>query len=119
MPHQNTVFHAVLKLVPWPVLDRPVDEFGANKKVRRLTTQHQFIALLYAQLAGSESLRAIQGGFESHASKLYHLGACEVSRSTLSDANAQRPCAVFTGLLAELRAAVSARLAAGSRRRLI
>ena len=41
-------------------------------------------------------------GFESHASKLYHLGACEVSRSTLSDANAQRPCAVFTGLLAEL-----------------
>ena len=79
-----------------------MDEFGANKKVRRLTTQHQFIALLYAQLAGSESLRAIEAGFESHASKLYHLGACEVSRSTLSDANAQRPCAVFTGLLAEL-----------------
>lgn len=102
MPHHNTVFHAVLKLVPWPVLDRLVDEFGANKKVRRLTTQHQFIALLYAQLAGSESLRAIEAGFESHASKLYHLSACEVSRSTLSDANAQRPCAVFTGLLAEL-----------------
>ena len=74
----------------------------ADKKVRRLTTQDQFIALLYAQLAGSESLRAIEAGFESHASKLYHLGACEVSRSTLADANAQRPCAVFTGLLAEL-----------------
>ena len=102
MPHHNTVFHAVLKLVPWPVLDRLVEEFGANKKVRRLTTQHQFIALLCAQLAGSESLRAIEAGFESHASKLYHLGACEVSRSMLSDANAQRPCAVFTGLLAEL-----------------
>ncbi len=74
----------------------------ANKKVRRLSTQNQFMALLYAQLAGSESLRAIEAGFESHASKLYHLGACEVSRSTLSDANAQRPCAVFSGLLAEL-----------------
>src|SRR6202162_2782201 len=102
MRHHNTVFHAVLKHVPWHVLDRLVDEFKANKKVRRLTTQDQFIALLYAQLAGSESLRAIEAGFESHASKLYHLGACEVSRSTLSDANAQRPCAVFTGLLAEL-----------------
>ncbi len=102
MRHHNTVFHAVLKHVPWHVLDRLVDEFKANKKVRRLTTQNQFIALLYAQLAGSESLRAIEAGFESHASKLYHLGACEVSRSTLSDANAQRPCAVFTGLLAEL-----------------
>jgi len=40
--------------------------------------------------------------FASHASKLYHLGTGEVSRSTLADANAQRPCAVFTGLLAEL-----------------
>src|SRR5271154_3262618 len=57
--HHNTVFHAVLKFVPWHVLDRLVDEFAANKKVRRLTTQNQFIALLYAQLAGSESLRAI------------------------------------------------------------
>ena len=102
MRHHNTVFHAVLKHVPWHVLDRLVDEFKANKKVRRLTTQDQFIALLYAQLAGSESLRAIVAGFESHASKLYHLGTGEVSRSTLSDANAQRPCAVFTGLLAEL-----------------
>jgi IS4 transposase len=102
MRHHNTVFHAVLKLVPWHVLDRLVDESAANKKVRRLTTQDQFIALLYAQLAGSESLRAIEAGLASHAGKLYHLGACEVSRSTLADANAQRPCAVFTGLLAEL-----------------
>ena len=102
MRHHNTVFHAVLKIVPWHVLDRLVEQFKANKKVRRLTTQNQFTALLYAQLAGSESLRAIEAGFVSHASKLYHLGACEVSRSTLADANAQRPCAVFTGLLAEL-----------------
>ncbi len=102
MRHHNTVFHAVLKLVPWHVLDRLVDELKANKKVRRLTTQNQFIALLYTQLSGSESLRAIEAGFESHASKLYHLGACEVSRSTLTDANAQRPSAVFAGLLTEL-----------------
>ena len=102
MRHHNTVFHAVLKLVPWHVLDRLVDELKANKKVRRLTTQNQFIALLYAQLSGSESLRAIEAGFESHAGKLYHLGACEVSRSTLADANAQRPSAVFAGLLGEL-----------------
>jgi transposase len=102
MRHHNTVFHAVLKQVPWHVLDRLVDEAGANKKVRRLTTQAQFKALLYAQLAGSESLRAIVADFASHAGKLYHLGTGEVSRSTLADANAQRPCAVFMGLLAEL-----------------
>jgi hypothetical protein len=102
MRHQNTVFHSVLKLVPWGVLDRLVDQYRTNRKVRRLTTQNQFIAMLYAQLSGAESLRAIEAGLESHATKLYHLGAREVSRSTLSDANTNRSCAVFTGLLAEL-----------------
>lgn len=102
MRHHNTVFHAVLKLVPWSVLDRLVEQFKANKGVRRLTTQNHLVALLFAQFAGIESLRAIEAGLESHASKLYHLGASEVSRSTLSDANTLRPCAVFSGLLAEL-----------------
>jgi transposase len=110
MRHHNTVFHALLKLVPWHVFDRLVDSSKADKKVRRLTTRDQFIALLYAQLAGSESLRAIEAGFASHASKLYHLGACEVSRSTLADANARRPCAVFSGLLSELMSRCERRL---------
>jgi hypothetical protein len=102
MRHHNTVFHAILKLVPWSVLDRLVAQTNANKKVRRLTTQQQFMVLLYAQLAGSESLRAIEAGLASHAGKLYHLGACEASRTTLADANAKRPCAAFIGLLTEL-----------------
>lgn len=110
MRHHNTVFHAILKHVPWPVLDRLVDRFQANKKVRRLTTQDQFKALLYAQLAGNESLRAIVADFASHAGKLYHLGTSEVSRSTLADANAQRPCGVFAGLLAELMSRCDRRL---------
>lgn len=104
MRHHNTVFHSILKLVPWQALDRLVKQTKANKKVRRLSTQNQFVALLYAQFAGIESLRAIEAGLLSQASKLYHLGACKVSRSTLSDANAQRPCAVFSGLLADLMA---------------
>lgn len=102
MRHHNTVFHTVLKFVPWHVFDRLVDRFAANKKVRRLTTQNQFIALLYAQLSGSDSLRAIAASFASHAGKLYHLGACAVSRSTLADANARRSSAVFSGLLGAL-----------------
>jgi transposase len=102
MRHHNTVIHSILKLVPWHVFNRLVKQFGTDKRVRRLSTQNQFIAMLYAQLSGAESLRAIEAGFESHASKLYHLGACEVSRSTLSDANAKRSCAAFSGLLTEL-----------------
>ena len=110
MRHHNTVFHAMLKLVPWHVLDRLVDEAKANDGVYRLTTQNQFKALLYAQLAGCESLRAITASFASHASKLFHVGACTVSRSTLSDANARRPCTVFTALLSHLMSRCEGRL---------
>jgi Transposase DDE domain/Domain of unknown function (DUF4372) len=102
MRHHNIVFHGLLKLLPWHAFSRLADRHQANKRVRRLTVQNQLIAMLYAQLAGAESLRAIVASFQSHATKLYHLGACEVSRSTLSDANAKRPYALFTGLLAEL-----------------
>ena len=102
MRHHNTVIHGLLKLMPWGSFDRSVDRHQADKKVRRLTTRNQFIALLFGQLSGAESLRAIEAGFESHACRLFHIGAREVSRSTLSDANAKRPYAVFMEVLAEL-----------------
>jgi len=102
MRHYNTVFHGVLKLVPWGVVDRLVERYQTDKRMRRLSTQNQFVAMLYAQLSDAQSLRAIEASFESHAPRLYHLGASELSRSTLADANAKRSCAVFTGLLSEL-----------------
>jgi hypothetical protein len=70
--------------------------------VRRLSTKDQFIALLYGQLAGAQSLREIEGGLASHAHRLYHLGARAPARSTLADANAARPSAVFGALFAHL-----------------
>jgi len=102
MRHYNSVFHDVLKLVPWTAFERLVGEHGSDKHVRRLTTKDQFIALLYGQLSGASSLREIVGGLESHAARLYHLGGRPVQRSTLSDANALRPAAVFGGLFAEM-----------------
>jgi hypothetical protein len=102
MPHHNTVFHELLKLIPWHVFDRLVDTYQANRRVRRLSTRNQFAAMLYAQLSEAQSLRAVEASFDCHAARLYHLGARELSRSTLADANAKRPCAVFTGLLSDL-----------------
>ena len=99
MRHHNTVFHSVLKHVPWHRFEALVDEYGADERVRRLSTKSQFIALLYGQLSGSVSLRQIVTGLSSHEARLYHLGAEPVRRSTLSDANTQRPAAVFSGLL--------------------
>jgi hypothetical protein len=60
--------------------------------------------MLYAQLFGSVSLRAIESGLKSHEPRLYHLGGAAVKRSTLADANRQRSPEVFSGLLAAVMA---------------
>jgi hypothetical protein len=102
MPHENTLLRDILKHIPWAVFDRLVDEFDADRRVRRLSTKSQLIALIYAQLSGSTSLREIEGALASHAAKLYHLGGDTVRRTTLADANAKRPHEVFTKLFAHL-----------------
>lgn len=100
MRHHNSVFHDLLKRVPWGAFERLAQAHGADYRVRRLPTKSQFIALLYGQLAGAASLRAIVDGLRSHAARLHHIGGHEVSRSTLADANSSRPCAVFGDLFA-------------------
>jgi Transposase DDE domain/Domain of unknown function (DUF4372) len=99
MQHHNSVFHSVLKHLPWHRFERLVEEHDADARVRRLSTKGQFVALLYGQLSGASSLREIVTGLSSHAGRLYHLGIDPVRRSTFSDANMQRPAAVFVGLL--------------------
>ena len=102
MRHHNSVFHDLLKRVPWAVFDRLVGIHGADRRVRRLPTKTQLIALLYGQFSGAVSLREIVGGLESHSGRLYHLGAQTVARSTLADANALRASAVFSDLFAAM-----------------
>jgi IS4 transposase len=102
MRHQNSVFHGLSKHIPWAVFDRLVDEHGADRGVRRLSSRSQLMALLYGQLSGAQSLREIEAGLLSHGARLYHLGMQPPARSTLADANALRPSAVFSGLFAHM-----------------
>jgi len=100
MRYENSVLHQILKHIPWAAFDRLVEEHQADKHVRRLTTKSQFVALLYGQLSNAASLREIEAGLESCQSRLYHVGARPVRRSTLSDANLLRPAVVFSELFA-------------------
>ena len=102
MRHYNSVFHQILKLIPWGPFERLVAHHGADRGIRRMSTKDQLVALLYGQLSGATSLREITGGLESHARKFYHLGARPVQRSTLADANAKRPAALFADLFAAI-----------------
>lgn len=102
MRHQNTVFAELLKHVPWSGFEQLVEKHGSDYRVRRLSTKSQLIALIHGQLSGATSLRAIVTGQQSHAARLYHLGAKAAQRSTLADANASRPSELFAELLALL-----------------
>ena len=115
MRHQNSVFHQLTKQVPWSVFDAAVSRHGSDRRVRRLRTRDQFLALLYGQFSGAASLREIEYGLASQAARLYHAGLRGLSRSTLSDANAKRPFEVYADVFAEM-----ARLARpGLRRKLL
>jgi hypothetical protein len=98
MRHQNSVFHELTKHLPWGEFDRLVEQHGSDRRVRRLDSRSQLLAMLFAQLAGAPSLRAVEDGLASQRARLYHLGAAPVARSTLSDANARRPAALFRDL---------------------
>jgi hypothetical protein len=96
--HLNSVFHDVLKLVPWSAFEKLVDDHKADDLVRRLTTRQQFKALLFGQLSGASSLRELITTMESHQGRLYHCGARAPKRSTFADANRLRSSAVFSEL---------------------
>lgn len=102
MRHQNSVFHSLTKHVPWSRFEHIVEKYGADQLARKLTTKRQFIALLYGQVSGATSLREVVTGMASHETRLYHVGAAPVKRSTMSDANSKRPWQVFSDLFAQM-----------------
>lgn len=102
MRHENSVMQQVLKLIPWDRFAASVDIHDADRCVRKLSTKSQLIALLHAQLSGASSLREIETTMASHGARIYHMGATSPKRSTLADANAQRPAAVFAELFSGL-----------------
>jgi hypothetical protein len=114
MRHENSVFHQLTKHLPWSVFDGAVSAHGADRRVRRLRTRDQFLALLYGQFSGASSLREIEDGLRSHEVLLYHAGLRRVSRSTLADANHKRSFEVYADVFAEM-----ARLATPGLRRKI
>jgi hypothetical protein len=110
MRHHNSLFHQLLQFVPWQRFEQLVESHGADRRVRRMTTKSQLIALMYGQLAGAQSLREIEQGMSSHAQRLYHLGAAKPARSTFADANAKRPAQLFADLFATMTISASSGL---------
>jgi hypothetical protein len=65
--------------------------------------------MVMSQLSGAGSLRDLERMAAHHSGVLPHLGLSRVARSTLSDANADRPCGLFEDVAGELAAMAAPR----------
>jgi hypothetical protein len=104
---RNSVFHDVLKRVPWAAFDGLVGERRSDEGTRSFISRQHLTGLLFAQLSGAGSLREIEATMASHQRRLYHCGAVAPKRSTFADANRNRDFRVFSGLFETMLARAS------------
>jgi len=96
MAHLNTLMGQLLQLIPRYVFEHVVDSHaGQGPQSRKFSHWSRLVAMLYAQWSGRKSLRDLVFSLNQQAHMLYHLGCTEVKRSTLGDADGQRPEAIF------------------------
>lgn len=97
---QNTVFGQVIKHIPRGQFEAWVNQYRGDRCVRRLDCWTWFGVLLFGQLTGHDSIRAIERVFGQSHSRVKRLGFGDVRRSTLADANEGRPVEILEACFA-------------------
>jgi IS4 transposase len=90
-----TTFGQLLKGLPRGAFDKVVARHQADKHCKRFSHWKHLVTMMYAQLSGTASLRTLEAAFNSQRVHHHHLGADRIRRSTLAEANENRPDTVF------------------------
>jgi len=94
-----SLFSQLLQHFPRTEFARLVKEHKAEHAAKGFTCWTQFVAMLFCQLARTDSLREICNGLRCCLGKLVHLGIRESpNKSTLSYANEHRPAVLYEKL---------------------
>ncbi|HEY5750072.1 MAG TPA: IS4 family transposase [Chryseolinea sp.] len=89
----------LLQVFPRSEFQEEVKKTKAERHARGFASWDQFVAMLFCQLADSQSLREITGGLASCEGRLEHWGVIRPpKRSTLAYANQHRPWELFQNL---------------------
>lgn len=102
MRFSASIFSQLIQPIDRRCFAQIVAAHDADRYDKTFRTWAHFAALAFVQLSGSQSLREVETRWNAQAHHHYHLGARKLARSTLSDANARRPAAVFADLFAML-----------------
>ena len=97
-----SLFQQIIKKLPRRRIAGLVAAHGSDKWCKRFSTFEHLVVMIYAQLSGQTSLRDLEACFNALPARHHHLPNRGVKRSTLSDANAARPAAVFEDILSLL-----------------
>ncbi len=92
---QFSIFSQVVNLIPRSIFENFVAQSESDKNTRTLKSWTWFGALLFGQLSGNDSIRAIQRLFSHDNKEMARLGFSPVKKSTLADANHNRSLAVL------------------------
>jgi hypothetical protein len=96
-------FSQLLSLVDRASFARAVRQHQAERGAKGFSCWDQFVAMLFCQMGGANSLREICGGLATSMGKLVHLGLRQApTRSTLAYANTHRPWQLYQTVFEEL-----------------
>jgi putative transposase len=95
MRFSDSIFGRLLEPINRRQFQTTVDRLDADAYYKTFKSWEHLVALVFAQLGGIDSLRALEAIWNANSHHHYHLGSGELARSTLADANARRPVAVF------------------------
>jgi putative transposase len=95
MHHHNTIIAQMLKMFSRYEFQKAVSETGTEYHSRGFSSWNHFVAMLFGQLSGQDSLRGIEAGLATQSAMLYHAGIKPIHRSTLAYANEHRSHELF------------------------
>jgi putative transposase len=102
MRYRDSIFGELLKPISRRWFRSRVDALAADAYAKAFRSWDHLVTLLFAQLSGIDGLRGLETVWNANAHHHYHLGVTPIARSTLSDANARRPVALFADTFAML-----------------
>lgn len=95
MHYQSTIFGQLLKALPRGRFEQLAKVRKTGRKKRSLSDWSHLVAMVFAQASGSRSLRDLERVVERQSGASKHVSLDGLKRSTLADANATRPAALF------------------------
>jgi len=102
MPHCNTVYSQILKIVPRHEFEKLAKQHHRGRSFRTASRWTQFTAMTWGQIAGRFSLRDIIDSLHAQSHRLYHIGSSKLSRTTLARINEDKPYQLYEALFQKL-----------------